>query len=63
MLAWVTNVLTSPDLNIEFNTDSKQTPRLIEIFVYEATGTPPLMRFFGPGKTMLKENRVIGGVF
>ena len=28
------------------------------------TGTPPLTRFFGPGKkTALKENRVIGGVF
>ena len=27
------------------------------------TGTSPLTRFFGPGKTMLKENRVIGGVF
>ena len=27
------------------------------------TGTPPLTWFFGPGKTVLKENRVIGGVF
>ena len=28
-----------------------------------STGTPPLTRFFGHGKTVLKENRVIGGVF
>ena len=40
MLAWVTNVSTSPDLNIEFSTGStrtlEQTPRLVENFVYEA---------------------------
>ena len=27
------------------------------------TGTPPLTRFFGPGKTVLKQNCIIGGVF
>ena len=40
MLVWVTNVLTSPDLNIEFSTGQvllEQTPRLVENFVYEVT--------------------------
>ena len=38
MLAWVTNVATSPNLNIEFSTGSTRTdPRLVENFVYEAT--------------------------
>ena len=35
-------------------------------FIYSrlSTGTLPLTRFFGPGQTALKENRVIiGGVF
>ena len=27
------------------------------------TGTPPITRFLGLRKTVLKENRVIGGVF
>ena len=33
MLAWVTNVSTSPDLNIEFSTGSTRTdPRLVKNF-------------------------------
>ena len=36
MLAWVTNVLTSPDLNIE-QVVLEQTAKLVENFVYEAT--------------------------
>ena len=42
MLAWVTKVSTSPDLNIEFSTDRiEQTPgpRLLENFMYEATNS------------------------
>ena len=39
MLAWVTNMSTSPDLNIEFSTGSTRTPRLVENFVYEATNS------------------------
>ena len=42
MLAWVTNVSTSPDLIIEFSTGQvllEQTPRLVENFVYEATNS------------------------
>ena len=38
MLAWVTNVSTSPDLIIEFSTGKlEQTPRLVENLMYEAT--------------------------
>ena len=37
MLAWVTKLSTSPDLNIEFNTDRiEKTHRLVENFVYRA---------------------------
>ena len=40
MLVWVTNVLTSPNLDIEFSTGSTSTdPRLVENFVYEATNS------------------------
>ena len=41
MLAWVTNVSTNPDLNIEFSTSIvlEQTLRLVENFVYEATNS------------------------
>ena len=30
---------------------------------YKYTGSPPLTRFFGPEKKVLKENCAIGGVF
>ena len=36
VLAWVTNMLTSPNLHIEFSRVLVQTPWLVESFLYKA---------------------------